>query len=106
MTLHFACSRKNTADRKKKKHYFFSRQLGEQSIVKEVQFIGHQILGKVQINHKTIHKEFESFFTGQAVDLKQKLRSGSIGSVQAKVMLSQIFQVLYFAANLIGCTIT
>ena len=94
VTLHSACF--STA--KKKIHCFFSRQLGGQSIVKEVQFIGHQIAGRVQINHETIQKEYEIFFTGQASELKQKLKSGSIGSVQAKVMLSQIFQVSCFAS--------
>ena len=63
-----------------------------------MQFIGHQIAGRVQIDHESIQKEYEIFFTGQAFELKQKLKSGSIGSVQAKVLLGQIFQVLYFAA--------
>ena len=74
---------------------FFSRQLGSpgQSKVKEMQLIGHQIAGRVQINHESIHKQYETFFTGQASELKQRLRSGSIRLVQARVMLSQIFQV-------------
>ena len=74
---------------------FSSRQLGSpgQRIVKEMQLIGHQIAGRVQINHESIQKQYETFFTGQAFELKQRLRSGSIRSVQAKVMLSQIFQV-------------
>ena len=99
VTLQSACFSRTTVNKKtytQIKKCFFSRHLGGQSIVKEVQFIGHQVAGRVQINHETIQKDYEIFFTGQAFDLKQRLKSGSIGSViKAKVMLSQIFQVLY-----------
>lgn len=45
------------------------------------------------MNHEEVQLFFESFFGGQAANIKSVLKM-KLGSVQTRVLLNQIFQVV------------
>lgn len=47
------------------------------------------------MNHEEVQLFFESFFGGQAANIKSVLKT-KLGSVQTRVLLNQIFQVVMY----------
>ena len=68
---------------------FISRQLSE------VKAISHQVVGSINATHEDIQLMYARFFGGEAASVKKLLKE-QLGSIRARKMLSQIFQVYYF----------
>ena len=57
-----------------------------------MQAMGHQVVGSDCKSHEDVKLMYEKFFGGQAVIVRRVLRK-DLGSIQARRMLSKIFQV-------------
>lgn len=68
---------------------FFARQL------REMKAVGHQVVGSGSASHEDIHMMYARFFGGESARVKKLLKE-PLGSIRARKMLSQIFQVYYF----------
>ena len=70
-------------------NHLITRQLSE------VKAIGHQVVGSSSRSHEDIQLMYSRFFGGETASVKKLLKE-HLGSIRARKMLSQIFQVLYF----------
>ena len=68
---------------------FITRQLSQ------VKTIGHQVVGSSNWSHEDIQLMYSRFFGGETASIKMLLKE-HFGSIRARKMLSQTFQVLYF----------
>ena len=65
---------------------FFSRQL------REMKAAGHQVVGSGSASHEDVQMMYARFFGGESARVKKLLKE-PLGSIRARKMLSQIFQV-------------
>ena len=70
-------------------NHFISRQLSK------VKAIGHQVVGSSNRSHEDVQMMYNKFFGGETASVKMLLKE-KLGSIRARKMLSQIFQVYYF----------
>ena len=70
-------------------NYFFSRQL------REMKAVGHQVVGSGSASHEDVQMMYARFFGGESAHVKKLLKE-PLGSIRARKMLSQIFQVYHF----------
>lgn len=57
-----------------------------------MQAMGHQVVGSDRKSHEDVKLMYEKFFGGQAASVKRVLRK-HLGSIEARRMLSELFQV-------------
>lgn len=57
-----------------------------------MQVIGHQVVGSEDKSHEDVKLMYEKYFGGEAVKVKRALKE-ELGSIKARQVLSQIFQV-------------
>ena len=57
-----------------------------------MQVIGHQVIGSEDKSHEDVKLMYEKYFGGEAVKVKRMLKE-ELGSIKARQVLSQIFQV-------------
>ena len=57
-----------------------------------MQAIGHQVVGSEDKSHEDVKLMYERFFGGEAVRVKRVLKK-QMGSIQARALLHQTFQV-------------
>ena len=59
-----------------------------------MQTMGHQVVGSKEKTHEDVKLMYEKFFGGESQKIKKSLRKTlSLSPVQAKKLLSEIFQV-------------
>ena len=69
-----------------------SRQHGG---MRQLQAIGHQVVGSGNASHEDVQMMYNKFFGGETASIKTLLKA-KLGSIGARRILSQIFQVYYF----------
>ena len=60
--------------------------------MRQLQAIGHQVVGSGNASHEDVHMMYNKFFGGETASVKKVLKE-RLGSIRAGKMLSQIFQV-------------
>ena len=61
----------------------------------KVKAVGHQVVGSSDKSHEDVQMMYNKFFGGETASIKTLLKV-KLGSIGARRMLSQIFQVYYF----------
>ena len=59
---------------------------------KQMQALGHQVVGSEHRSHEEVKLMYDRFFGGEAVRIKKVLKK-ELGSINTRVMLNNIFQV-------------
>ena len=63
-----------------------------------MQLIGHQVVGSKNISHEEVKAMYRKLFGGELSMIKKRLKN-EFGAIEARNVLSQIFQVRYVMHN-------